>query len=180
MNDLTILCQPNIIKPLHSLNPRTILGKSWWDKERQAAQEKYNYCCAACGVHKSKADIFQWLEGHESYEINFDEYSYKLIEILPLCHACHNYIHSGRLLMLLRKQEITQDRYNFIMNRGNQLLVEAGINKEEFLYNLFEGNFIKGFPEKNGTWNKWHLIIDNKKYFSKFKTFEDWREYYKN
>jgi len=27
-------------------------------------------------------------------------------------------------------------------------------------------------------WSKWHLIIDGKKYFSKFESIEKWREHY--
>ena len=65
------LTHPNIPKPLHGMNPRSILGKEWWDIKRREAYATHNYCCWACGIPKSKAKYHNWLEGHETYQINY-------------------------------------------------------------------------------------------------------------
>ena len=42
-----ILLQPNIVNPLHGVNPRLIMGKGWWDRKRYEAYEKYDHHCDA-------------------------------------------------------------------------------------------------------------------------------------
>lgn len=172
-----ILLEPQIIKPLHSVNPRTILGRQWWDETRQKAYETNNYCCWACGTHKSKiTKTKQQLEGHESYEINITLKRYRLVEVVALCPKCHNFIHMGRLMQLLKAKIITQQQFDIITDWGNGVLYRAGLNIDDAWWVPVQKHF---FPERMGTWNDWYILINDKKYFSKFKTFEEWKEYYK-
>jgi len=177
-NDASILHQPNIIKPLHGMNPRTILGQGWWDRTRKVAYASTNFHCLACGIHKLDALFHRWLEGHEDYTIDFEKYEYRLNRIVPLCHACHNVIHDGRLQILHDRGEISDDKFHRIMSHGDVILKTNGLCPRNMAWWKDEDVFHKFFPENNGTWKLWHIVIEGKKYFSKFEDFDAWREFY--
>jgi hypothetical protein len=158
-----LLLHPNIPKPLHGLNPRTIFGKEWWDVERQKAYAKTNYHCAACGVHKSQAKYHQWLEAHEFYDIDYKRGTAKMTEIVALCHSCHAYIHSGLQEILLDKGEISLEKYIDIREHGD--LLTKGLRKPVA-------------PLVVADWCKWRLIIDGKEYKTKFANALEWKEFY--
>ncbi|AFY61880.1 hypothetical protein [Synechococcus sp. PCC 6312] len=126
-----LLLHPNIPKPLHSLAPRTIKGQKWWDETRKKAYAAQDYHCHACGIHQSRARYRQWLEAHEIYDINYQTGEVKLIEMAALCHACHNFIHDGRMQTMTQKGKYDLRKYLTILKRGNQII---GSNwKEPFM-----------------------------------------------
>lgn len=158
-----ILLDNHIPKPLHGLNPRTLLGKEWWDKIRTQVYKQNNYCCWACGIHKTQAKYYQRLEAHESYEIDYKLARMTLKEVVALCHSCHNYIHKGRLKSLLDKQKITRSKFDYIINRGDKLtrLLEKPVRTRVFT-----------------DWSKWHLMINGFKFYSRFKNEKEWEKHY--
>ncbi|OGH07427.1 MAG: hypothetical protein A2W22_03090 [Candidatus Levybacteria bacterium RBG_16_35_11] len=160
-----ILLHSNIPKPLHSVNPRTIKGKDWWNEKRKKAYAANNFCCWACGVHKSKDKFHNHLEAHEYYDIDYEKGEMRLKEIVALCHTCHNYIHSGRLSMILLKGEVSEDDFEYIMAYGRDI-----IDKNKLTLPLL--------PEKIAEWSQWHLILDGEKHFSPFKSYHEWVEHY--
>lgn len=166
-----LLTHPNIPKPLHGVNPRSILGDEWWNYQRQVSYAKNNYCCWACGVHKSLARYFPWIEAHESYKYNFEKGEAKLIEIVALCHSCHNYIHDGRMQMMVQSGEMSEEKYLDIKNHGDKIIEEN---------NLYADKYANSHAFKVADWDKWHIVIGNKSYYSKFKDFDEWREFYGN
>lgn len=157
-----LLTHPNIPKPLHGVNPRSVLGKDWWDEKRVAAYAENNFCCHACGTHKSKAKFHQWLEGHEAYIIDYPRGEIRLEKIVALCHSCHNYIHNGRLKHLLDKGDVTKEKYDAIMKHGDSLLKKAGLARRA------------GYDGEVADWNKWRLVIDDKKYKPKYNSYNEW------
>jgi len=159
-----LLLHPNLPKPLHGVNPRSILGGEWWDKERKKAYATNDHHCWACGVHRYDADYHQWLEAHEAYDINWNTGVVKLLEIVALCHSCHNYIHSGRLAMLLGQGQITIEKYNHIIERGNDIVRDLPPKAEP------EGIMAH--------WKEWHLEIDGKCYYSKFESHNQWMSHF--
>ena len=185
-----LLTHPNIPKPLHGINPRTIKGQKWWDVTRRKVYEKQNYKCAACGVHKSKAKYHNWLECHESYTIDYNTGEVVIHELVALCHSCHNFIHSGRLEKLYLSDKITKDKFKSILEDGLKLTLS---NNYVPYYNtlLIYGKYFnkRNFIEKgndeykkfkcNISWNKWCLIFEGKKYYSKYKNIREWEEAYK-
>lgn len=104
-----ILCHPHIPKPLHGVAPRAIKGQTWWDKTRQEAYRSTDYHCVACGVHKHEAKKHKWLEAHEFWNIDYNTGVCEVKSIEPLCHYCHNFIHSGRLSMIVGKEKSKQE-----------------------------------------------------------------------
>lgn len=161
-----ILLHSNIPKPLHGLNPRTLKGKEWWDKQRAKAYKKSNYHCIACGVHKTEAAIHQWLEAHECYEIDYKKGTATFTEIVALCHSCHNFIHSGRLDSLFGQWKITRKVYAAIKKHGKAVIKRAKLKP----INITSDTVIE--------WSQWRLIIGKKQYKSKFRSYEEWEEFY--
>ena len=162
-----ILLHPNIPKPLHGLAPRTLMGKEWWDKNRQIAYRSTDYHCIACGVHKKDAKYHQWLEAHEEYDIDYEDGTMTFKRLVPLCHSCHNYIHSGRMEALVRKGEMEKEKMEDILEYGDDVLKNAGIKRKD------------NIPNKIAQWEDWVLIFEGKRYKGKFKSFNEWQEYYK-
>lgn len=123
-----ILYDPTLPKSLHGLNPRTINGKEWWDQKRVFAYVENNQCCWACGV--SRYEVLgknKWLEAHEIFDINYVEGRGELKKVVALCPYCHNYIHSGRLQMLVEGGKVKEDYADAIISYGNSVLKKTGL-----------------------------------------------------
>lgn len=117
-----ILLHPNVPKPLHGLNPRTLLGQEWWDAARQKAYAASNYCCSACGIAKQAAPYHNWLEAHEMYQYDYQKKTATMTEIVALCHACHNFIHSGRMYHELVAGKMPPEKFFAILKHGFLLI----------------------------------------------------------
>jgi len=188
-----LLTHPNIPKPLHGMNPRSILGKNWWDNERQIAYKKHGYHCWACGIHKQDAKYHKWLEAHESYVINYVQGIVELKEIVALCYSCHNFIHSGRLWNMYCNNEITKEKIRDIINHGFKVLAQnklkpffgtryislklQGLNETKILLILIGEGYDVDEPSV-AKWDKWRLVFNGKEYKSKFKNINEWEKHY--
>lgn len=159
-----VLLHQNIPQPLHQVNPRSVLGKKWWDQERKKAYESTNFHCIACGVHKTLAKARQWLEGHELYDIDYLKGRAKYVETVPLCHYCHNSIHSGRLQALLDSGYLHHQKYVAIIQHRDQILKAAGLTLPA------------PYTGKVAEWSKWRLRIGRNLYPPKFKNIEEWEK----
>ena len=163
-----ILLHPQIPKPLHGMNPRSILGKEWWDEHRYKAYAIKDYHCWACGVDKREARYRQWLEGHECYRFDYAGGEARLWGISALCYSCHNYIHKGRLLILQQKGEVDTATYQDILRHGDALIAQVKDDRNPFIIN----------DHDVADWDKWYILIDGKKYYSKFTDMNDWHQHY--
>lgn len=165
-----ILLHPQIPKPLHTLNPRNLMGKAWWDKKRREAYKKYDYRCWACGASNTR------LEGHEMYEIDYRTCTSTFKEVVALCNACHMYIHAGMLQVLLEEGKVTHERAQAIIDHGDKVLkegIKAGKLTERA---MSEATYAPPFDD--ATWGKWRLVIDGKKFKPKFKNFFEWEAFF--
>jgi hypothetical protein len=181
-----LLQHPNIPKPLHGVSPRTVKGQDWWDITRQAAYASTDYHCLACGVHKMEAKYHKWLEAHEDYDINYETGEVNIKQIIPLCHSCHNFIHSGRLWMVNRNKNTV--KLTDIITHGLDILQSNNLPAQMVslqLASLLEIKHnclpLREFPEEDiADWGEWHLVLEGEKYYSKFKNQEQWHDYYTN
>lgn len=176
-----VLSHPHIPKPLHGLNPRTIKGQQWWDIERQKAYQSTNYHCLACGIHKSQAKYHQWLEAHEYYNYdNINKGILRIEKIIPLCHCCHNFIHSGKLLMDLQAKKIDLDRFKTILQHGMNICNMNNIIPFYWTIDLYNKIFKTNIPinipieDNNLKWSDYCLELEGAKYYSKFKDINEW------
>ena len=169
-----LLTHPNIPKPLHNLAPRTLMGTKEWNRLRRKAYAKNNYHCFACGIY-AEYDLDKQrfkelkLHAHESYDIDYDKCEMQLEYIVALCPTCHDYIHSGRMNALYDKGVLDEQDCWGIRTHGDAVLSSV---EESVVDKVDSTCYIS-------TWKKWCLILDGKKYFSKFKNFKEWEEYYK-
>jgi hypothetical protein len=147
-----VLCHVNIPKPMHGLAPRVVLGGPWWRKTRLAAYASTDFHCVACGVSKYVAAYHKWLEGHEMYAVDYVKGRMKYLETVPLCHACHCYIHSGRMEHLLQAGQVTERKYRDVRAHGARILRAAGITAP------------KPYPGPFAPWGSWRLVIGRKHY----------------
>lgn len=192
---LELLLHPNIPKPLHGINPRSILGKKWWDCVRRIAYLEHNNHCWACGIHKSKAKYHKWLEAHEVYQIDYQTGRVELLKICALCHSCHNYIHDGRMQMMVRNGRIRLEKYIDILIHGEKIINQylTSLNKDHqgitwkqpfeptFPFQYSFPNFQVGLPqlvENKASWSDWHLVLNGNVYYSRFSDFDEWQAYY--
>lgn len=173
-----ILLHPNIPQPLHGVNPRTIYGQSWWNRERLLTYKSTEFHCLACGVHKSEARSRQWLEAHELYEIDYKKGRATFIEAVPLCHYCHNFIHSGRMQTLLDRGELHHSKFVAIVQHGDRVLRQAGLERkphlereQEMLQMMADGLVAE--------WSKWRLKLKGKLYPPLFESVKEYEAHWR-
>jgi hypothetical protein len=141
------------------------MGRKWWDETRRAAYAQNGYRCWACNAQKQR------LEAHEVYKYNYEMGSAKLVEVCALCYTCHSFIHSGRLMALYEKGEISEREYNRITDHGMRIL------REHHLVHLYQQRHSID-ENKFAAWEKWHILIDGVKHFGQFKNIGEWAEYH--
>lgn len=160
-----ILCHPNIPKPLHGINPRTIYGQEWWDAQRKKAYASTGFHCAACGVYGKDALFHPWLEAHEFYLFDYAKGRVVFDHLVPLCHACHNYIHDGRLELLASTGQIPQKKYDTIIAHGDAVVEKAKLTRKRNKRHT---------ASKSADWKNWRMIVDGKEYGPSSDSYFDW------
>jgi hypothetical protein len=123
------------------------------------------YKCWACNIPKTKAKKHKWLEAHESYNIDWKKGTCQLVEIVSLCHYCHNYIHQGRLRALVEYGRESKEFLNDVLRHGDNLT--AHLKRPPV-----------PSPVDMAPWSEWVLLIDGTPYPSRFKTQQEWETYY--
>lgn len=126
--NIEVLTQPIVPIALHGVNPRTIMGNIEWGKRKKEWQAKANHHCMICGryiAHKPG----DWMALHERYEYDLDRLIQKFTGYIILCEDCHNYIHQGRMQILVNQGALKPEEYERVIEHGDRLLKEAGLTK---------------------------------------------------
>ena len=164
--DPSILCHPNIPKPLQGVAPRKIAGDTWWKRERERVLAISEYCCQACDTHVTKVlGKKKWLEAHEFYMYDYEKGRLTFEKVVTLCPYCHSFIHSGRLEMLYNTGEIDDETYEAILAHGNSVLKAAGLTARW----QTRHDHLCSVP-----WEDWRLVFRGVEYGPSSKSFSDW------
>lgn len=160
------------------------MGQEKWDELRLEIYAKYDYHCAACGVHKSQARGHQWLEAHEYYSIDYHAGRVEIESIEPLCHYCHNFIHSGRLKMIMGKEK-TREEVVEILEHGFMVLSENRLQVFPHTLQLARSVDAETFnvqpyyvPPPMDEWSDWRLVWEGNEYAPLFDSSEEWAMYW--
>lgn len=167
-----LLIAPNIPKPMHSVCPREILGRAWWDKYRKQVYASTDHHCKACGVHKYEAKGEKWLEAHEVYDIDYSKARMTFIKAVPLCNYCHMYIHDGRMNNLVQLGKMSHAKYAAVIQHGDAILAETHLRKptleerELMIQEKMNGNELR--------WEDWRLILNGIEYPPVYQSYAQW------
>lgn len=170
--DPTILTHPNIPKPLHGVNPRTIMGEEMW-KELSCLLRKDVMFCQACGTSKFISGAF---DCHEVYRFNCRAGIARFVKFVVICKDCHDFIHDGRLQAIIDKMvkdretsyKVWQSQVNRwrIIDRGNKILEKHKLKRKNLCL------------VSNVGWSSWKLIYQGKEYKPIYKSMKEWRAAY--
>lgn len=158
-----LLGQANIPKPLHGINPRTIMGAQAWAKHRQVIVQNNPYC-TACGAENCTLDL------HEDYEIDYNACIMKIRSYVPLCKRCHSFIHSGLLRVWISEGTVSVQNARDILQHGIAICAKHRIQ-------IFRGTALLAqelhvplagvqswTPNMKSDWASWKLVYDDKEY----------------
>lgn len=178
-----ILTQPNIPKPLHGVAPRVVLGEAWWIQERALSRNRAKGHCEACGI----ADYLSGraLEAHETYETNYKTGVATYLETAMLCHKCHNFIHSGRLQMIMGKEK-TREEVKAILTHGFTTLKGTKFKAFHPTCELADELKVKRqgvqaakLPTSSIPWGDWRMQVLGKTHPPLFPTYIAWATHFK-
>jgi phage terminase large subunit GpA-like protein len=106
-------------------NLRSFLKTEDWDKIRRSAYAKAGGRCSICGARGR-------LEAHEKWTYDDKKAVQKLVDVIALCHACHEVKHVSRTQLMGRGVEAMEQFMK--VNRCSQMdYHEAlGLANEEY------------------------------------------------
>lgn len=152
-----LLTSGGIPRPMHGVNPRTILGREWWNSVRKLAYQSTKFHCVTCGRLAESL-----IEAHEVFDIDYLLGRMEFKEIVPLCWFCHSFIHRGRLDALYDVDVIDPRMYLAAVKHGNVTLMENGLKFEPY-------------SGPQAEWEDWRMILFGKEYLPIYKSLEEWK-----
>ncbi len=193
------LSMPNVPKPLHGVAPRTFMTASGWNSVKKNTQDRAKGMsdimhCEACGrvVTHVKGD---YLHAHELYAVDYNACTATFLEFVGLCQDCHNFIHSGRLAAIFDRGEVSREYVIGCLEKGLRVCTDNGVPVSMATYKLMRDMGITDTKIicvstirapytmdeiEIEHWSDWRMIYDGKEHGPKFKSYEEWAEFYEN
>lgn len=193
-----LIAMPNIPKPLHGVNPRTLLGGAAWNRLRKSCYANADDTCEICGA---KPENLRHRHGHEVYKIDYAHGTAEFDRVFCVCSLCHlACIHTGRALTLWKQNnplyptefllEGAEHAFKIINqynkeNPGAELRAYATfldyLRQEELrepMEKLIKKYDIKFYKEVDGMvdWGDWKLIIGSKEYKTPYENEDAWKK----
>jgi len=110
------------------------------------------------------------------YEYRWEEHTLVFQGTMALCHACHNFIHSGRMQKMLEIGKLSRRVYGLIVAHGKGVLGRAGLEP----YNDYPESFLADWRAGHAaTWGKWKMVINGKEHYSPYKDLDEYEEAYR-
>lgn len=85
------------------------------------------------------------------------------VRLVALCHSCHNYIHDGRMMMMVDQGVMSEEKYYDIERHGINLLNSNGLPSR--------ARRPKG---PIAEWNKFRMVFEGKEYGPSSKNYSEW------
>lgn len=192
-----LLTMPNVPKPLHGLPPRVIMGKSTWDHVRKRCYFEAGYKCEICGCEPPKGQ----LHAHELYSYDWKAGTGKFERCIAICKQDHDFIHSGRLITMLKNNNILYPKEYVlgVVEKGFKLVYEYNTthrNKKplrvystflnylevpsihdemEKLIDKYEIQFYED-PDEQAEWGDWKLLIGDVAHPTPYANYWEWKD----
>lgn len=191
-----LITMPNVVKPLHRVAPRNIMGQTAWNILRKQCYYNANYKCEICGaelVGSRKA-------AHELYSYDYKNGDATFERAIAVCSVSHDFIHSGRLITMFKNGNVLYPKQYVlkVVEHGFKLVYEYNKkhpNKQLRVYGTFleylkepeleleMKQLIKKYKvmfyieneRKSAKWGEWKLVVDGKEYPSPYKNQRDWQ-----
>lgn len=192
-----LIAMPNIPRPLHGVNPRTLLGASTWDHMRRACYAQAGDTCEICGC---KPENLRRRHGHEVYEIDYAKGTAKFVRVFCVCSLCHlACIHTGRALTLWKHQNQLYPTEFLLQGAEHAFKIISEYNKDnpkadlraystfldylkheelrEPMEKLIEKYGIKFYTEVEDMveWGDWKLLVGNQEYPTPYANKDEWK-----
>lgn len=192
-----LIAMPNIPRPLHGVNPRTLLGPSTWNHMRRYCYNQADDTCEICG---HKPDDLRKRHGHEVYEIDYANGTAKFVRVVCVCSLCHlGCIHTGRALTLWKNGNLLYPTDFLLKGAEHAFKIISEYNRDhpkanlraystfldylkheelrEPMEKLIEKYGIKFYTEVEDMveWKDWKLIVGNQEYPTPYATEKDWK-----
>ena len=192
-----LIAMPNIPRPLHGVNPRTILGAATWNRMRKACYSRAGDTCEICG---HKPDNLRRRHGHEVYEIDYAKGTAKFVRVFCVCSLCHlGCIHTGRALTLWKHGNPLYPTEFLLQGAEHAFKIINEYNKDnpgadlraystfldylkheelkEPMEKLIEKYNTKFYTEVEDMveWGDWKLIIGNQEHPTPYADKDEWK-----
>lgn len=194
-----ILSGPNLVKPLHSLNPRTIMGDVAWGRLRKKTYYLADYKCQVCGKDCSEPGS---MDGHELYSVNYVTGEARFARVVGICKRCHSFYHSGRMLTLYKNKNplYPKEKVLDIVEHGFKIIHDWNeshtrkdrlktyevfleylrqpelAEKMEELIEKYKIEFWGEDTKRMCDWEDWKLIFGNREFPTPYENYEAWEE----